>query len=122
MQKNRLGISESVVFLLQLYHQHVGGFLQEINSNDKLNSFIYDPVFFDYSFFDEHWWPLLRFSDIGMTAMKYGRTQIIAACKQLQGKEREMAEYYIRMYSEKETPIDMSDVYHIPENVKNPMI
>ena len=122
MNTYKHGITESTVFLMNLYKQTVGNFIQESKTNDNLNSFIEDPVHFDYRFFDAHWWPLFRFSDIGMGAMKYGSRQIIDAVKSLTESEREMAEYYIGLYQKKKDVIDPSDIYHIPDNVRNPKI
>ena len=119
MQTYRHGISESTMFLMNLYKQTVGNFIQESKHNDKLNCFIKDPVHFDYRYFDAHWWPLFRFSDIGMEAMKYGSRQIESAVRCLKEPERKKAEYYIGLYRKKTEYIDPSDIYHIPDNIKN---
>ncbi|MBO5551208.1 MAG: hypothetical protein J5966_04545 [Lachnospiraceae bacterium] len=122
MQTYRHGIAEPTLFLLNLYKQTVGSFIQESKRNDNLNSFIDDPVHFDYRFFDARWWPLFRFTDIGMEAMRYGSRQIESAVSRLKDPERKKAEYYIGLYRKKTDNIDSSDIYHIPDNVKNPKI
>ncbi len=80
-----------------------------------------DPVHFDYAKFKAEWWPLLRFSDIGMNAIKYGKEQIKSAVEKLDLIERSEALHYIDLYSEDKT-IDPEDVYYIPEYVENPKI
>lgn len=122
MQTYRHGITESTMFLMNLYKQTVSSFIKESKRNDNLNSFIEDPVHFDYRLFDAHWWPLFRFSDIGMGAMKYGSRQIETAVRSLKGPERKKAEYLVGLYRKKKENIDPSDVYHIPDNIKNPKI
>ena len=123
MKKYRHGLTEPIMFLMELYKHSIGSdFIQEVQYNDKLYRFIEDPEMFDYTFFDESWWPLFQFSDIGMRAMKYGRVQIIKAFSRLEGADREKAEYYARIYSRKPEPIDTSDIYYIPDYVRNPKL
>ncbi len=123
MKRYNHGLTEPIIFLLELYKQNIGScFIQELRHNDKLCSFIEDPEMFDYTFFDENWWPLFQFSDIGMCAMKYGGLQIIKAFSRLEGSDREKAEYYARIYSRNPEPIDTSDIYHIPDHVRNPKL
>lgn len=122
MLKYRYGLNEPIIYLMELYKQQVGSFVQEIRHNDRLSRFIEDPVLFDYDLFDEHWWPLFCFSDIGMGAMKYGRSQVMSAFERLEGEEKEKANRYIDIYTLREEPIDVTDVYHIPDKVKNPKV
>lgn len=122
MQTVRHGLSEPTMYLMKLYRKYTDSFIEESKNNENLKNFIMDPVHFNYSFFDARWWPLFRFSDIGMRAMKYGSNEIISAVKQLNGSEKKKAEYYIGLYGRKDGHIDTSDIYFIPESVKNPMV
>lgn len=122
MQTYRYGLSESTMYLVELYRQYTDSFIKEIQSNENLRSFIMDPLHFNYSQFDAHWWPLFRFSDIGMEAMKYGSCEIKAAVRELKGSEKKKAEYYIGLYGRRDDQIDTSDIYYVPDNIKNPRI
>ncbi len=116
------GITEPVRFLMELYKPSMDAFLDTSGYSDEMYSFIDDPVHFDYEQFDEKWWPLFLFSDLGMCAMKYGKEQVRFAFTRLTGEERKRAAYYAELYTEKTEEIDMTDIYHIPEYINNPGI
>ena len=54
--------------------------------------------------------------------MKYARSQVVSAFERLEGEEKEKANRYIDIYTLREEPIDVTDVYHIPDKVKNPKV
>ena len=122
MQKYRHGLTEPNMFLMKLYGSRFEKFLQEVSHNESLCHFIEDPVHFDYRYFDERWWPLFCFSDIGMGAMKYGKASVSAAFDNLKGSDREKAEYYFGLYCGKDEPIDTDDVFFIPDHIDNPRV
>ncbi|MCR5409412.1 MAG: hypothetical protein K6E90_00345 [Lachnospiraceae bacterium] len=121
MVRYKHGITEPVRFLIELYKPSMDVFWNTSCNSDVMFSFIDDPVHFDYDQFDEKWWPLFIFSDLGMCAMKYGKAKVRKAFSRLTGEEREKAAYYAELYSEKEE-IDMSDIYHIPDHIRNPRL
>ncbi|MCR5775081.1 MAG: hypothetical protein K6G42_08360 [Lachnospiraceae bacterium] len=116
----KCGLSEPTLFLVKLYEAEIAGLISKNKNNKHFFSFIEDPDSFDYEHFDENWWPLFRFSDIGMRAMKNGRDRVIEAFKRLKGKDKKEADHYVDLYSKKEEPIDNDDIYHIPDDVNNP--
>ncbi len=109
-------LSESPLFLIRLYNYK--DFFQELEDhNGKLYSFVQDPYHFNYKDFEAHWWPLLKLSDLGMPAMKYGRKEVIKKLSTLNEKDRIQAEKYVNLYTEKDK-LDPSDIYYIPAGVK----
>ncbi len=122
MVRYKHGITEPVRYLIELYKPSMDVFWNTSGDSDAMYSFIDDPVHFDYELFDEKWWPLFLFSDLGLCAMKYGREKVRVAFTRLKGEEKKKAAYYAEIYSEKAEEIDMTDIYHIPDHIKNPGI
>lgn len=121
MMRYRHGLTEPMRYLIDLYSQTIDAIPADQAERDMMYRFIDDPVHFDYDCFNENWWPLFLFSDLGLNAMRYGKPQVEVAFMRLQGKEKEKAEYYANIYTEKEE-IDMTDIYHIPDHIQNPKI
>ena len=113
----RRSLSEPVFDLIKLYD------LQEFKNaakdkNSTLYAFIKDPVHFDYSKFSETWWPLFRFSDIGIPAMRYGKDAVLDAFSRLEGRARVQAERYANLYTDKRATFS-SVPDDIPGDIKN---
>ena len=92
-----------------------------VGEGEEVYDLVTDPRHFDYDHFDPAWWPLLKFSDIGMVAVKYGKSQILSAIEDLDEEDRKEAMYYINIYSD-DGDIDPDDIYYIPEYIENPRI
>ena len=116
MLQYRTVLSEPPVFLIRLYD--FKDFFRELeDKNSDLYAFVSDPYHFDYKRFKVRWWPLLKFSDLAIPAMRYGRDHVINAISCLDEESRECAQKYVDLFTEKDDT-DPSDIFYIPQNIK----
>lgn len=115
MLQYRTVLSEPPVFLIRLYD--FKDFFQELeDKSSELYDFVTDPYHFEYKKFEARWWPLLKFSDLAIPAMRYGRDHVISAISSLDEESRECAQKYVERFTEKDDT-DPSDIFCIPQNV-----